>query len=280
MSSAASPGTPAYPLGRSDTETRRLLLQGQLNAPITRRLLVEAGVGAGMRALDVGTGAGDVALLAAELVGPSGRVVGIDANPVILETARERARVSGLSHVSFEVADIGNEELGLERDFDAIVGRFVLLFQDDPVAVLRRLVRHLRPGGIVAFQEPDLARGSVAVPPVPTLDQVRGWLQHLTARLGPNGEMGSRLYAVFQDAGLPPPQLRLQAVIGGGPDWPGYEVVAETLRSLLPRLVELGVTTAEEVNLDGLAARLGAEVEAARGVVTLPPTVGAWSRLA
>lgn len=278
MSSDPPSGNIAYPLGRSDTETRRLLLQGQLNAPITRRLLVEAGVGAGMRVLDVGTGAGDVALLAAELVGPSGRVVGIDANPAILETARERARVGGLSHVSFQVADVGGEVLRLGRDFDALVGRFVLLFQNDPVAVLRRLVSHLRPGGIVAFQEPDIARGSVSVPPVPTLDQVRGWLQPMAEHVGPNGEMGSRLYAVFQDAGLPPPQVRLQAVMGGGLDWPGYEVVAETLRSLLPRLVELGITTVEEANPDGLAARLGAEVASARGVVMLPPTVVAWSR--
>ena len=63
---------PLYLMGRSDHETARLQRQAQLYAPLTRRLFSEAGVGAGMRVLDVGTGAGDVALLAAELVGPIG----------------------------------------------------------------------------------------------------------------------------------------------------------------------------------------------------------------
>src|SRR3954452_6741406 len=77
-----------YVLGRSAAETRRLILQGDFQAPYTRRFLLDAGIEVGMRVLDVGSGAGDVALLAADLVGPQGSVVGIDVNPRVLDTAR------------------------------------------------------------------------------------------------------------------------------------------------------------------------------------------------
>src|SRR5438105_11913962 len=84
-----------YVMGRSDHETARLQRQAQLYGPLTRRLFIEAGVGAGMRVLDVGSGAGDVALLVAELVGPVGQVVGVDTNAHILDVARSRVQAAG-----------------------------------------------------------------------------------------------------------------------------------------------------------------------------------------
>jgi ubiquinone/menaquinone biosynthesis C-methylase UbiE len=74
-------------MGRTEREGRRLLRQAAAHAAPTRRLLAAAGIGPGMTVLDLGSGAGDVALLAAELVGPGGRVLGVDENPRILETA-------------------------------------------------------------------------------------------------------------------------------------------------------------------------------------------------
>jgi ubiquinone/menaquinone biosynthesis C-methylase UbiE len=64
--------------------------------PITERLLRNAGIEAGMRILDLGCGAGDVAMLAVELVGPEGAIVGIDRNQEVLNVAKERAREIGL----------------------------------------------------------------------------------------------------------------------------------------------------------------------------------------
>ena len=76
---------PAYLMGRSEAETRRLMAQHRLYGRFTRRLLEDAGIGEGMKVLDVGSGAGDVALLSAELVGPTGSVVGVDQDPEVLE---------------------------------------------------------------------------------------------------------------------------------------------------------------------------------------------------
>src|SRR5262252_10665326 len=93
-----------YILGHSAPEIQRLKIQAELLRPITERLLLNAGIQPGMRILDIGCGAGEVAMLAAEKVGPSGAVVGIDRNPEVLAVARHRAQASGLPHVVFEMA--------------------------------------------------------------------------------------------------------------------------------------------------------------------------------
>ena len=90
-----------YILGHSPAEIRRLKLQADILKPISERLLREAGVAPGMRVLDLGCGAGDVALLAAEMVGPNGAVVGIDRNGDALSAACSRARGAGHANVEF-----------------------------------------------------------------------------------------------------------------------------------------------------------------------------------
>jgi len=91
----------SYVLGHSDRELDRLSKQARLIDPITLRYLQAAGVSAGMRVLDVGSGAGDVAFLAAELVGETGEVVGTDRSSAALAMARRRARARSLGNVDF-----------------------------------------------------------------------------------------------------------------------------------------------------------------------------------
>jgi len=92
-------------LGHSSREIERLKAQAQLIDPITRRFFQEAGLAPGMRVLDVGSGAGDVAFLAANIVGVSGQVVGVDRVPAALEVARERSAAKSLTNVTFASGD-------------------------------------------------------------------------------------------------------------------------------------------------------------------------------
>lgn len=276
MSETTTTGSP-YLFGHSEEETRRLQQQSRLFNPATRRLLADAGVVRGMTVLDVGSGAGDVALLLAEVVGPEGTVIGVDRNPQILEVAQARIRAAGLTNVSFLAGDIG--QVALDRQFDAIVGRCVLFFLPDPVPVLRQLVRHLRPGGSVAFQEPgNAAHPPAALPPAPLLDQMWGWILALYRRVGMDEHAGLRLFRSFQEAGLPTPQMHLDVAVGGGPEWAGYDYMASLVRTLLPLFVQHGIATAEEVAVETFAARLRQQVVERRGVVTTWSFVTAWSR--
>lgn len=268
-----------YAFGHSDAETQRLQAQARLFGPSTRHLLITAGVDAGMRVLDVGSGAGDVALLTAELVGPTGNVVGVDSNPLLLEVARARADASGLANVSFVVGDIVDDLP--QGPFDAVVGRCVLFFVAEPAAVLQRLVDAVRSGGVVAFQEPGNATlHPCALPPSPLLEQAWGWILEAYRRAGLDRYMGLRLLPLFQMAGLPAPTMHLDAAVGGGPDWEGYAYMAETLRAILPLILTHGVATADEVAIDTFASRLRNEVLQQAGVVTTWSFVSAWAHKA
>ena len=275
--SAPPSDTPEYALGRSEAETQRLILQHQIYGPLTRQFLVGAGVGPGMTVLDLGSGAGDVALLLADLVGPQGRVVGIDTNAQILDVARARVRAAGWSNVTLVEGDL--HALPRDEEFDAVVGRWVLMYVPDPAAVLRAVAGRLRKGGLVAFQEGDLSNPPAPYPPVPLHEQVRRWTTPPPGAPGPDTQMGLKLCRTYLAAGLPAPMLRMDTPIGGGAEWPGFAYLAGTVRSLLPFFEKLGVVSAEEVDVDTLAQRLRTELEAVDGVQILPPLIGAWARV-
>ncbi len=267
-----------YTMGRSKEETERLIQQSGLYEGITGRLLRDAGLFTGMKVLDIGSGAGDVAMAAAELVGSEGEVVGVDMNPEILETARARAQAASLSNVQFLAGDA--QTLDLPNDFDALIGRLVLMYLPDPVATLKQLATRLRPGGIIAFQEAEFSiYPSIARPDTPMLNQLAEWGLEVFRRSGANVGMGLDLYSTFVDAGLPEPSLQYSAPVGGPEAWIGYQFIAAAFRSMLPLLERFEIATAEEVDLDTLAARLRAEVVASKRPLVLPPHVTGWAQL-
>jgi SAM-dependent methyltransferase len=277
---ASNPPDAIYSLGRSEGETQRLLKQAQVYDPLMRQLLEDAGIGPGAKVLDVGSGAGDVAMLAARLVGPDGAVVGVDTNPVILALARERVAAAGLENVMFLAGDF--RTLQLTRAFDAAIGRLVLRYQGDPATALRAAADLVRPGGVVAFDESDLTLLEADYPwahTSPLFRLVVSWVVGALRRSGVHTDMGYRLFDTFRQAGLGEPTISVYAPLGGDADWPGYDFYADTMRSLLPALEELGVSTAEEVDVDTLADRLRAEVLSTGVPIQMPPHVTAWARM-
>ncbi len=266
-----------YTPGRSDEETERLIEQSRLFEPITRRFLKSAGIRSGMRVLDIGSGAGDVALAVADLVGTAGEVVGVDMNPDILETARERVEQAGHKNVTFHAGDIQTLDVG--GDFDALVGRLVLMYLPDPAAVLKGLIPRLRSGGIVMFQEIDFTITEVYKhPDTPLMGQLGDWVVEVFERSGANGNMGLELYRVFVEAGLPEPNLDAGLLIGGSADWPGYSYVANSFQSVLPLLEHYGIATAAEVDVETIPQRVRDEIVASKRPVVIPPHIGAWAR--
>ena len=195
-----------YTMGRTQGEEDRLIQQSQLYDAVTRRFLWEAGLGSGMKVLDIGSGPGDVALTAAGLVGEAGSVVGVDVNPAILETARARAQQAGLANVEFVAGDARTLDLG--SDFDALVGRLVLMYMADPAEVLKQLATRVRPGGIVAFQEVDFTPyRQMYRPDTPVANKLIDWALGVFERSGAHVAMGFDLYHTFVKAGLPEPYM-------------------------------------------------------------------------
>jgi SAM-dependent methyltransferase len=263
-----------YAPGHSDGELDRLSHQAEAFEPFTRQLFQQAGITTGMRVLDVGCGSGDVAFLAAELVGPSGEVIGADRAAAAVSRATARAQARGIGNVRFQEGD--PTELRFDRLFDAVVGRLVLMYYPDPVNAVRKLALHMRDEGLIVFQEFDFAT-ALSVPPAPTFERNVGWFKQALSATGARIHLGLELYGVFLAAGLPGPSMRMDALIGGGPDYPVYEIVAEVAKSLLPVMEKLNITTATEVDLSSLAQRMRDEVVASNGVVVSPGLIGAWS---
>jgi ubiquinone/menaquinone biosynthesis C-methylase UbiE len=262
-----------YALGYSESEQRRLVLQSSFYGELTERLFRKAGIQAGMRVLDVGCGVGDVSLLAAALVGPDGSVLGIDRMIASLDTARKRA--ASLQNVTFEEGELTSLDPG--RQFDALVGRLVLMYLPDPAEALARLLRSVRPGGVVVFQEMEISLAR-SVPRVALFEACGDRIRQTFHRAGFEVDMGSRLFSTFSQAGLPDPEMILEGRVEGGAGRTSYELMAQTIRSLLPMMERLRVATAAEVDVETLAARLEAETCSAGGVLILPPMIGAWSR--
>jgi 2-polyprenyl-3-methyl-5-hydroxy-6-metoxy-1,4-benzoquinol methylase len=264
-----------YVLGHSAEELNRLIDQARLFGELTEEVFVRAGIGAGMRVLDVGCGAGDVSFLLARMVGPSGTVVGIDRSEEAVAMATARAEAMGLSQVSFSQGDI--EDISLEQPVDAAVGRFVLMYSGNPSVSLRRIATNVRAGGIVAFQEMNVAEAK-SFPQVDLFEQSMRWIVETLDREKVKNLMGLGLFRTFIEAGLPPPQMIMGARVEGSSDSLGYQIVAQVVKSLLPVMEKLGVANEKEIQIETLAQRLRDEVISRGAVIVLPPLVGAWTR--
>jgi len=116
-------------------------------APVTARLLELGGVRAGQRVLDVGTGIGEPAISAANLVGQAGHVTGIDLAPAMIAHARQRA--ASARNVEFAVCDVESMDFPA-ASFDVVLSRWGLMFAVDHVRAFRALANVLVPGGVLA----------------------------------------------------------------------------------------------------------------------------------
>jgi SAM-dependent methyltransferase len=254
-------------------EQRRLASQADLLNPLTERVFREAGLGAGMRVLELGSGAGDVAMLAARLVGESGEVLGIERDPEAVASATARVGEAGFSNVHFKQGDAQSLE-DVPKGFDAVVGRLVLMYLRDPTAALRRAAQCVRPGGLICFHEGDMTY-EWAAPMTPLWAQIRSLFLTTLERANVSTRMGLLLYPTYVAAGLPSPELRLESVVGGGDLAWGW---ANVVSGAMPLMERLGIATAAELASDTLAERLKEELRAINGMVVAPPMIGAWAR--
>ena len=268
-------GAAGYVLGHADRELERLASQARLIDPITDRFLRDGGITTGMRVLDVGSGGGHVAFLAAALVGASGEVVGVDRSADAVASARAQAQARSLANVTFLVGD--PVDMVFDQPFDAVIGRYVLQFQADPVQALRTVAGHVRPGGAVVFHELDWS-GVWSAPPSPTYDRLCGWAVQTLKLSGAETQMGLKLFTTFVAAGLPLPLMRMEAVIGGGANAAAIcEQLLNLVETMSPAMQRLGIARAEDLDHDSLFNQIMDETAADAGVILGRIQVGCWS---
>jgi ubiquinone/menaquinone biosynthesis C-methylase UbiE len=267
-----------YALGSSTHEQERLKLQASIVGGWTERFFRAAGLDRGMHVLDLGCGMGDVSLLAAEMVGPSGSVTGIDRDPVVIEKAQERCKAQGhaapIDLVHCDLMEFRSEH----RQFDAVVGRYVLLYQPDPSLAVKYAAEQVRSGGLICFHEMDFGNPIQSRPADSLFSRSFFIIGETFRRLGFPADFGLKLTETFLAAGLPWPQVKAEVPIGGEAGSYMYGWIAETLKSLLPRIEQFGLASAEELDLDTLAARIEKEAVETHSQLIGPLQFGAWAK--
>jgi ubiquinone/menaquinone biosynthesis C-methylase UbiE len=264
-----SPNT-QYALGSTDAEHERLIRQAAWLVSHTERLFRDAGIGPGQRVLDIGSGVGDVAILTAKIVGPSGEVVGIERDPRSISRARARVAELGLNNVTFTHSDVS--QLPSNKPFDAAVGRYILFFLPDPVAILHSVSELVRPGGVIAFQEPSWENFLSMCAPLPLWRKGASLMVETFQRSGAKTDLGPALSRIFQEAGMPAPSTRIDTLLGAE-QW-----MPDVLQSLRPQITRFNLSVESLGDFDTLSQRLEAEVQASRTTTPLPDLVSAWAR--
>jgi len=263
-----------YVLGYTEREQDRLIRQARCLEPATERFLRDAGIGSGMRVLDIGCGMGDVTMLAARLVGPAGRIVSLDLDMASLATARRRASAAGFDNATFYRADLvtfADAEL-----FDAIVGRLVLEFLPDPTMAICRLCELLRPGGIMALQEPSWGLWLAHTSPLPLRTAVTTLVRDTFRAGGAHTDMELPLYRGFMAANLIPPQLRLEVPVGDSAEF--RSLLHDLLLALWQRAEAHRLPLQTLGDPTTLAARLDEELQTHGAFASFIALVGAFAR--
>jgi SAM-dependent methyltransferase len=268
--------SPAYAFEDRVDEHRRLIEQSILFDPLTSRLLHDAGIAPGMRVLDLGTGAGSVALLAARMVGPTGAVVTVDRDRDALALAAAHAEREGVRNVEFIEGDLGVPELP-GGYFDAVVSRLLLMYLPDPAATLHAAALRLRPGGVLCCHELSM-NPYLAMPEPPLLARTHATVLTAFRRAGAELHLGLQLHRLIADAGLPAPEMHGETLVACGPEAPVW-AWGNVARGLLPVMDRLGVEGADEIRSPDLDERMLAELCAHDAVLIAPMMVGAWTRV-
>jgi SAM-dependent methyltransferase len=256
-----------YPIERREGEIERLHRQSAGMAPDCEIMLEKIGVGVGWRCLDLGCGPRGITPLLSARVGASGKVIGLDADPVFVDYGRRYAA----ANTEFMQGDAYSAALPA-RTFDLVHMRFVASTAGEPQKLLREAIRLAKPGGIVALQDPDMATLN-CYPPHPACDELRAALIGAFSAVGSNISLGRELFTLLRAGGLTDVQYR-PFLVGVRSSDPMVDYLPSTVESL--RSTVLGHKLMSKNALDRALATCRQHLADPGTVFTMYTVVQVW----
>ena len=220
----------------------RLQLLARERWPDTSDLLAWAGVGPGLRCVDLGCGGGEVTFQIARLVGPDGQATGVDMDEVKLALAREAAQEHGVDNVEFRALDVN--EWDEANAYDVVYCRFLLHHLSRPVDLLRRMWAGVRSGGVLIIEDADFD-GWYCHPPNAGLDFFVRTYRAVLERRGGDAAGGRKVYAYLLEAGVPDAHVKVVQPSHTSGDTKALAL--STLQATAAAITEEGVATADEI---------------------------------
>lgn len=247
-----------YVLPTGHAGERRYRLLHAVHGPATERGLASLDLKPGMSVADIGCGIGLVTPVLARLVGPTGTVVGLDADRDQLAIARRDATAQGLTWVRFVEGNIYALELP-RASFDLVYARSLLSHLQQPALALREMSALVKPGGILFCEDIDMSTITTEPPTEAYRKMVRILLALAKARKA-DYQVGAHLPVLFQAAGYPDPHVSSeQSVFQSGELKRYWEY---TFRELVPALLDAKITSPDELSaLTQELARIGTDGE-------------------
>ncbi len=196
-----------YAFETGDCGAARLEMQDEIYGASTRQMMLDSGLRAGMRVLDLACGTGVVTHWIAKQLGPTGTVVGADINRKQLEYARAQWTQSEGSRPP-EFMEINAYDIAFPSEsFDMVHCRLLLCHLQRPLDALREIYRVLQRGGVLVCQ--DIVISSVfSYPPSKVYEQAIALGHALARHLGVNYDFGAQLHLALMDAGFCSPEVR------------------------------------------------------------------------
>jgi ubiquinone/menaquinone biosynthesis C-methylase UbiE len=229
----------------------------ELRDEFTNRLLADSGIKKGMRILDLGCGTGDLCIMASELVGDSGEVVGVDISENAITKARNTIEEKRISSVKFICADLAELPVNIGT-FDAVIGRRVLMYMSDASQSITGLLPFLKSNGKMIFQESDCMASSFCNQSMPLHTKVQAWIWDTVEKEGGNVYIGRQLYSLMKKAKLNILLTRAEAILHTDETGSDLGWVA---KMMVPRMILHGIITKEEIDTDTLEERLRLELK-------------------